>query len=287
MALNSMGMALGGAQGFLKSESALPTALKNVGDTDNPNLAIEGLATQSGFNLGIIGKTLTRDGVPFGSLGALIDTLHTDSTVNVVLNPKLLVEDNVTAEVFVGENIRFKTQSLSNDEGSVLTNNFEFRDIGSRLKVTPLIGSNESITLQIDQELTSAQQSGNADIVADLGGPNTSKATTTTTVHMPNDYFLILSGMIRDDQTRNRTQVPCLGSIPFLGAAFSQKTYTDKKRNLMIFIHPHIIDTEKDIQETTKRQQDIFEEKSGRRDRWNVEVEQALEFFNLKSRETH
>jgi type III secretion protein C len=51
----------------------------------------------------------------------------------------------------------------------------------------------------------------------------------------------------------------------------------------MIFIRPVIIDTEEDIEDVTKRQQDVFRQKSKQRRRWNFEVNEALSHMNVKS----
>ena len=65
-----------------------------------------------------------------------------------------------------------------------------------------------------------------------------STSRTATRIHVPNGFFVILSGMIQDNETRAIIQVPCLGGIPILGAAFKQKANADNKSNLMIFSSP-------------------------------------------------
>ena len=73
----------------------------------------------------------------------------------MVTNPKILTEDNNPAEIsWVKTRSSPPTQSISNDLGSIVTQNFEFRDVGVRLKVTPLIGNNDVITLDIQEEVS-------------------------------------------------------------------------------------------------------------------------------------
>jgi type II secretory pathway component GspD/PulD (secretin) len=158
------------------------------------------------------------------------------------------------------------------------------------------------ITLLIDQETTNAvsapgiTSSGTAgsgsssgsctstsNILTDEGnGPTTSKTTTKTKVHLPDGYFLIISGMIQDDEEKTRIQVPCLGGAPFLGALFSSQTRKDTKRNLMIFIRPQLIDTEDEIRDLTRRQQNIFKVTRRNKPLWRLETEDALEWSNLQ-----
>jgi type III secretion protein C len=216
--------------------------------------------------------------------------LHNNSRVNIIINPKILTEDNFPAEIFVGETDRFKTQSVSNDQGNIITNNFSFIDVGARLRVTPQIGNNDVVTLTIEQDITNSAAgtgipvitSGNAVNVDINLVPVLTKTTTVTRVHVPNKFFLILSGQIFDDNRRARNQVPCLGGIPILGAGFSRRLNSDNKRNLMTFIRPIIVDTEEEMTDLTRREQHIFQEKSKFRRRWNYEIEEALDLFNIK-----
>ena len=99
---------------------------------------------------------------------------------------------------------------------------------------------------------------------------------------MPNGYFLILSGQIEDKVGYHRSQIPCLGGIPIIGAAFSERRRRVEKTNLLLFIRPLIIDTYEDMHNITKHQQDIWKNKNCIRDSWKYETHEALDFFNLK-----
>ncbi len=292
-----------GAQAFSDSISPLNNVLgsgvgnntgsSGVGPTSStsglgPTIA-NGLITLQGLDMGVIGQKIvnTCTGIEFNSIGALLNALRTKDNLNIILSPKIITEDNVPAEIFVGENVSFKTQSISNGSSSAnnntITNNFEYRDIGTRLRVTPIIGSNDVISLDIAQEISdiipSTVPTGlNAN---NEPGPSTTKSTTTTRVHMPDGYFLIISGMMRDQIERASTQVPCLGAIPVLGGMFKSKVNTDTKRNQMIFLRPRIIDTEEEIQNLTKHEQDIWDFQKRRKQDWLYESEQAFEFLNL------
>lgn len=274
-----------GSEAFLSANNTLSAAL----DTAIPGVNIDPsqLARTIGYNLGIVGRNVTRCGVEFSSIGALVTALHDKNKDDIILNPKLLVEDNATAEIFVGINAPFKTQSIANDQGSTITNNFEFRDIGTRVKVTPLISNNDIITLEIEEEVSSvADTAGLAgSLINDQAGPTTKKSNTTTKVHVPNRFFLVMSGMIQDEHIRRRQQVPCLGGVPVVGALFSDKRLRDAKRNLMIFIRPVIIDTEAEIDEITRDEQNAWNEKYRTKPMWKYEVEEALDLLNVKEPE--
>ncbi|MBA3237340.1 MAG: type III secretion protein [Parachlamydiaceae bacterium] len=243
-----------------------------------------GLLTGGGLNLGVIGQKIvnTATGIEFNSIGALVRASQTKVNTNIILSPKIITEDNVPAEIFVGENRPFKTQSLATDNSNVITNNFEYRDIGTRLRVTPSIGNNDIISIEIAQEISRIIPT-TVPLTQNDPGPSTSKSTTTTRVHLPDGYFLIISGMMNDQFDRFTTQVPCLGGIPIIGAAFKDKTYNDTKRNQMIFLRPKIVDTEEEIHNLTKHQQDIWDFKKRRKLDWINAVEDAYDFLNLRN----
>lgn len=292
-----------GSQAFLQDTSILPTVL----DTTIPTQSISpaNIARTAGFNLGVIGRVITRDNTcDYLSMGAIVRAIHDDARINILLNPRIVVEDSTPAEFFVGINTPFLTQSVANEFGSVITGNFEYKDIGSTLKITPTIGNNGLVTLDIDQEIssvaatntfTSNATTSQAVTVSANGtlvpvnttgstvnlGPTTRKSTTKTRVHMPDGYFLILSGQIRDEKDLTRIQIPCIGGIPWLGAFFSSQDITINKRNLILFIRVQIVDVDR-INPITKRQQDAWTEANLIPKEWEYEVDEALNWFNVK-----
>ena len=155
--------------------------------------------------------------------------------------------------------------------------------------MTPFLGSTDVITLEIEQEISAAeeepQQIQSAIAVQALQvGPNTRVSKTTTRVHVPNNYFLIISGMIQDEKTRIRERVPCLGGLPFASAVFRADQNQIRKRNLMIFIRPTIVDTAEEIEEETHRQQDMYRDANIRKDPFKYEIESGLEWLQLRER---
>lgn len=280
-----------GAQAFISKSNPLASLLDTGDFNQNGEGSIlnrpnAGLATrQQGYSLGIIGRKLTKDGVEYASIGALVKAIHHKSKTNIVMNPKILTEDNVPAELFVGINTQFQTQSIANDQGRIVTNNFEFRDVGTTLKVTPLLSNTDLITLEIKQEVSRVIQgtdTGGGGLTNQPTGPSTSKNTTTTRVHVPNKFFLVISGMIQEQLDRSRQQVPCLGGAPLLGALASEKDSVLAKRNLMIFIRPEIIDTEEDVEHLTRHQQNIFRQKLKTQKMWMLEVDEAMDWMNVQ-----
>ncbi len=287
-----------GAQAFLSPTSPLTNVFNN---TVTLPPSVTNVVKDQGYTMGIIGQSISHCGVTFRTLGALVKAVHTISNSKVLMNPKIIVEDQQEAEIFVGINTSYQTNSIANDRGNTITSNYEYRDIGTTLRITPSIGNNGLVTLDIYQESSNVISNGNGGSgssgsgvsgSSSIGGGNTSGQNnnsgpttrvnkTITRVHIPNRYFLVISGMMQDDNTLTRIQIPCLGGVPLLGALFSDRTRQDQRQNLMIFIRPEIVDTVDEMQNLTKHQQDIFQKRSRVKQSWKYETEEALDFLNV------
>lgn len=275
-----------GSEAFLgdPSPNPLPAALDTTGIGLIPSA--NSLARARGFDLGIIGRHLTFCGQRFNSLGLLIKAIRDYARIDIVQTPRILTEDNSPAEIFVGDNIPYPTQAISNDFGTVLTQNFDYRDVGTRLKVTPLIGNDDFITLDIEEEVSRlvptsnfiTPTTGNGGVIP----PTTRKNKTTTKVHMPNNFFLVMSGMMQSQDTLIKVHVPCLGGLPIIGAVLAERNRNIAKRNLLIFIRPQLIDTELEMQNLTKHHQDIWKIKNYEKETWKYEAQEALDFLNIR-----
>ncbi len=212
-----------------------------------------GLASIDGLAVGAVKGTFTFKGVEFFNVGALLRALQTDGDVNVLSTPNILTTDNEKAEIMVGENIPFvtgQTQSAATGSGSILTS-IDRRDVGISLKITPQISSDDNVRLEIYQEISAVTETPglNPNVV----GPSTSKRSASTTVVVKDQETVVIGGLIRDNVISNTRKVPLLGDIPILGWLFKFKTTRVEKTNLMIFITPHIIRTESDAADLTRR----------------------------------
>lgn len=210
-----------------------------------------------GFDLGIIGDIILHKGKTFLTLGSLVSALEADGDSNIVLNQKIITQDNKNSKVFVGDNIPFTGSVVSTVGNSQQTTaNIEYRDVGVALSITPMLGEDDVITLDIDQEITEAIDDPMTSAV-DVEGIRTTKTNMSTLAHVPDDHFLVLSGMGRNARSYQRAGIPCLGGLPVVGAAFSKNKRLSEKRNVLIFVRPHIINSFEDYDRITQSQQDV------------------------------
>lgn len=219
--------------------------LQNITTTKTPSGTSIPVDTQ-GFSLGVIGDIIFLKGNAYASLGSLIDAVRIDSDISIVLNQKLITQDNKPASLFVGDNIPFTGSVIESNisNGQITTGNIEYRDVGISLNITPRVGQDDMVTLVVDQEIseqTNAGTTGSDTLSIQISGIQTSKRSTQTQVTMPSNYFLALSGAMRNTKTRSRQSIPCLGGLPVIGALFNHNSVLTVNENVIIFIKPQII----------------------------------------------
>jgi type II secretory pathway component GspD/PulD (secretin) len=223
---------------------------------------------------GVIGDIIWHKGKSYASLGSLVKAFRNTGTVTEVLSQKIVAQDNQNAKIFSGSNIPFTGSLVTTSGLSQTTNaNLEYRNVGVTLSITPIIGDNDIITMDIDYELSEEANQGTGGISSSnsqgnsVNGITTTKTSMQTKVHLPDRHFLVLSGTMQNSSTRVNNGIPCLGGLPLVGAAFSLNTKLTTTQNVLIFVKPHIIKSEQIYGKITKEQEEIF----GNRNQTNVE----------------
>ena len=205
----------------------------------------------TGFSLGIFGETLKIGDLVFPNLGAILQAYEKDQDVHILATPQLLTLDNEEAEIYVGQNVPYQTrQETSSTDLDYST--YEYKDVGVTLKITPQISHERFVRLKIFQEVTK--------LVKEVGQqsdrPTTLKRTAKTTVTIKDNNTIVIGGLIGEDVTNTEYKVPCLGNIPILGWLFKYQSRSSEKRNLFIFITPHIIENPAEAKALYKEKQE-------------------------------
>lgn len=192
---------------------------------------------------------------------ALLNASANDDTFNVLSTPQILTIDNNEAELNVGEEIPVPTNNKILDDGSQ-TYTFEYKPVGIKLKITPHITDGNQITLDVYQEINSVL--GQTELIGNTYvPPKLGKRDIKTRITVYDGKTVVIGGLIKNDKTIVETKVPILGSIPVLGWLFKQRTEQYEKRNLLIFITPHIVTDQGKIHNLTdkkKQEQNILKQ---------------------------
>jgi len=172
-----------------------------------------------------------------GDLRGLIRALAGNQYTNVLSTPSLMTLDNAEAEIVVGQNVPFVTGQFSNAT-TTPDNPFQTiqrQDVGIKLRVKPQINEGDTVTMEIEQEVSSVDESTvGADLI-------TNKRSIKTNVQVDDGEIVVLGGLIGDDARANQDKVPLLGDIPLVGNLFKNSRRSSNKTNLMVFLRPQIV----------------------------------------------
>jgi general secretion pathway protein D len=215
-----------------------------------------------GFSLGVIKQGIQIGDILFPDIGAVLRAYKTDSHVNVIATPQILTTDNKKAEISIGENTPYLTRtqaaidstgtSTTTDNGSIGYQNYEYKDIATKLTITPQINQADILRLEIATEVSKLKAGSAAD------KPTTFKRTATTTVLVRDNNTIVIGGIIGQDDTEGEYKIPLLGDIPVLGWLFKEKSTSRKKTNMFIFITPRIIKNPGEMTGVTSIKADVI-----------------------------
>jgi general secretion pathway protein D len=174
-----------------------------------------------------------------GSVAATLSALNSLSHVNVISTPSLMVLDNRTAKLQVGDQVPITTQSATSTvtASTAIVNSITMQDTGVILSVTPRINESGRVQLEIEQEVSSVVNTTSSTI----NSPTIQQRRVKTTVVVNDGEVVTLGGMIQETASKTSSQIPILGSIPGLGALFSNKDNAVQKTELIILITPRVV----------------------------------------------
>ncbi len=184
------------------------------------------------------------------SITAALNALQAETDVNVLSAPKLMVLNNQTAALQIGDQVPVATQSAVGvvNPGAPIVNSIEYRDTGVILKITPRVNASGLVLLDVSQEVSDVKQTDSSN----LNSPTISTRRIATTIAVQDNQIIALGGLIRDSETRGRSGVPGLSQIPVLGPILFGKTSNDSDRTeLLVLLKPRVIRTPDDAQAVT------------------------------------
>ncbi|MGW8187151.1 MAG: type II secretion system protein GspD, partial [Desulfobacterales bacterium] len=129
---------------------------------------------------------------------------------------------------------------------------FEYRDVGTTLKVTPQISDNETVRLNIALEVSLLESTTDFK-------PTTLVRTVDTSVLVKDSETVVIGGLIENSPARSENKVPLLGDIPLLGWLFKEQTQSRQKNNLLVFLTPRVLKTSTDASSLDPKKEAQFE----------------------------
>ena len=162
------------------------------------------------------------------SIGAVLSTIESSNKGKIIAHPEVTTLDNVEAYIQMGQKIPIKQFDPSGN--TIIT----FYDVGTKLRVTPHITSENRILLHLIPERSSYQFDPNGVII------NSQNAETNVVVE--NGETAVIGGLTNQEVKTLRVGLPILKDIPVLGFLFGYDKKEVISRDLVIFVTPTVIE---------------------------------------------
>ena len=180
-----------------------------------------------------------------GDMKAVVNALAEESLVNVISTPSVLVLDNHTAAIHVGDQQPIQSM-VSVTDGGVAQTSIEYKDTGVKLEVTPSVNDGGLVTLDIMQSVTDVGPEDSA-----TGQRSFTERNVSSRIAVRSGDSVVLGGLIRDNDAKSKSGVPLLMDIPVLGSLFSNTSNTLVRTELLVFITPRVVETDDELRALT------------------------------------
>jgi general secretion pathway protein D len=176
-----------------------------------------------------------------GSIAASLTALETLTKINVVSAPKLMVLNNQTASLQVGDQVPTLSETSTSTIGSnaPVVNSIEYRDTGIILKITPRVNSGGVVLLDMSQEVSAVVPTTSGS--ADIDSPTISTRKIATSVAVQDGEVIALGGLISNSVNDVQSGIPFLSRIKVLNALFGNTNNQTAKTELIVLLRPVVV----------------------------------------------
>lgn len=249
-AINNGGIGIGegGTVSFSNSTNTTTGPGTVVNPVISPVLAATGTSTTvGGFNFTIEGASATR---------FIIDALSDLTEVNMISSPNVIVLNNNTAALNVGDEVPIITQTTTSTvtTNPLIVNTVQYRPTGVSLEVTPQVNASGMVTLRLSQAVSDVRITTSSTI----NSPTIQNRSLLSTVSVRSGDTVLLGGLIRESAGDGRTGIPLLNELPIVGNLFGRTTETTQRTELVILIRPVIISTPEEATSVTQSMRNKF-----------------------------
>ncbi len=171
-------------------------------------------------------------GVDGTDLDSVIQLMQTYGNTRTLASPKVLVVNRQEAKIQIGSQLGYfvTTTTMTSTLQSV-----QFLDIGVVLTVTPTISSDGRIMMLVRPKVSG----GRINPVSGLPEEDTTEVN--TTVMLPDGGGIIIGGLIKENNDRQRSEVPGFSKLPLIGGLFKRHANENRRDEIVIALVAHII----------------------------------------------
>lgn len=178
----------------------------------------------------IANTTITLPGLTFNYFKQDVDA-------KILANPKVRVLHGKEAKIHIGDRVPLRASTTVDATGQVRTT-YDYKDIGIRLVVTPVVHLDNSVLVKINLEVSTlgANVGTESEPAYSIGTRNAE-----TFMILRDGETAILGGLIRDEDRNNHIRVPGVGDIPIAGRLFGTKDRGKARTDVLLTITPRVV----------------------------------------------
>ncbi|MGI9426565.1 MAG: type II secretion system secretin GspD, partial [Hyphomicrobiaceae bacterium] len=216
-----------GVQAFLEETNKLSSESGVLGFSNGTSLTIQ--PSFPGLNF-IVGLPSTPK--------VILDALSNKTSVRLVSSPSVVVVNNSTAVIQVGDDVPIATrQAVSvTDPAAPIVNDIEFRKTGVILRVTPQINSDGLVTMEVEQENSSVASTTPGSLT-----PTISQRRIVSTISVYSGQMVVMGGLVSEQTNKFANRIPVLERVPVVGDAVGKTDDKGARTELVLFIQPRVI----------------------------------------------
>lgn len=181
---------------------------------------------------------------------AVLKALASESLLNVLSTPSVMVLDNNVASISVGQQVPINAGTTVTDGGNTI-NNISYRDTGVQLTVRPSVNAGGLVTLDVDQQITDV---GEIDPATD--NRLFLDRTINSRVAVRSGESVVLGGLIRENASEAEDGVPWLYKAPLIGPLFGTTTQTRSRTELLVIITPRALYNDEQLRQASDEMRD-------------------------------
>jgi general secretion pathway protein D len=229
--------------------------LQSKGATNSAGLTSTQL--QGSNNGAFGGSTVLTAGTLVGQsrqLLALLQLGETQSKTKVLSAPSVIATDSIPASITIGDSVPTLTSQAVNagvtsGGNSLFTQTISNTSSGIGLTILARVNSSGIVTMVIDQNVTAPEANPTG---TSINSPSFSQRNVSTQVTVQSGDTIAIGGIINETTTETSSGIPLLDRIPYIGAAFGNKSNTKKRTELIIFLTPRVIYDTNQISDATQ-----------------------------------
>jgi type II secretory pathway component GspD/PulD (secretin) len=195
-------------------------------DTSDVGVIFGGTDLKGNTTQGSTAITFVNRTIP---INATLNFLVQKGSASILATPRLATINNHEASLLVGESF-----PIVYFDARTGTQQVQFTDIGVKLKMTPTIGHDGSITAELHPEYSQIISFSN-------GFPVIGNRKVDSTLRVEDGETIVLAGLLSDIRNQTITKIPGLGDIPILGEVFKNRQKSRTRDEIVFLITPHIV----------------------------------------------